>query len=67
MSKMILQWVILCKIDTFCYETGERICEGDKMLYIPGSKIINLNAILKIAKHTPPFACENTAITGFKC
>ena len=66
MSKMILQWVILCKIDTFCYETGERICEGDKMLYIQGSKNNKSKCYSKNSK-AYVFACENTAITGFKC
>jgi hypothetical protein len=63
---MIKQWVIICQIPTNCFETGNRIESGDEMLYIPGSKY-NRSKCYSKNSNAYKFACENSAITGFKC
>jgi len=38
MDLKIKQWIIICKRDCYCSETGEKINLGEKMMYRPKNK-----------------------------
>lgn len=38
MSKIIKQYIVYCKKECYCQETGQKIMIGDFMLYIPAIK-----------------------------